>query len=254
MNINLGKIKATKTFPFLLLNNSSTEITNITLVSNNPAFEVYPSTISVLGAPDSSVSSMPMIQVTAVHGLASSGTGFKAPVMRDTNSTAAITISGDYAGSTFSVTYNMAVTPLYVSWQKFKLMYYLVGTTWTVDSTLGTDLAAYPGTTMTTDQGVAAYCGVLASTSDGCTIKGINSLAAGGANNTKVSYAAGDTVRFHAIESDCVFDETQIFEPRDQQSAETKYNISCDALGDSIILSDPADTLYPKTLTGQTMN
>ncbi|WP_157463755.1 hypothetical protein [Deinococcus pimensis] len=72
--INVGDIKNTSTYYFILANSGGTPITDIKLTSSNPAFAVSPGGIDSLGTTQD-VGIIPIVKVTAVHGASSTGLG-----------------------------------------------------------------------------------------------------------------------------------------------------------------------------------
>ncbi|OQC45367.1 MAG: hypothetical protein BWX59_01285 [Bacteroidetes bacterium ADurb.Bin028] len=69
-----GAIRGSKRFYFILKNSGDYDITNIQISSTNPAFNVFPKTISRL-EPFSTAISVPIITVEAIHGTVLEGVG-----------------------------------------------------------------------------------------------------------------------------------------------------------------------------------
>lgn len=111
--LKLGKIEGTKSFLFNLENNSTDSLTNVMVTSSNPKFTPDTIRIGTIGSPKINVTSKPLIEITAVHGIVESGTGVKTDVITTEESSTDVTISGMFAGDSFSVTYTMEVTPIY---------------------------------------------------------------------------------------------------------------------------------------------
>jgi hypothetical protein len=74
VDFNMGSLNKTSTYLFELVNTGSTDMTNISLETNNAAVTISPSIISVL-SPSNSGSVVPIIQVTVQHGLSANGIG-----------------------------------------------------------------------------------------------------------------------------------------------------------------------------------
>ena len=83
---DLGTIRNTTSFYFLLRNGGETSITNVTLSSSTGAFQVTPPSIDII-PPDAGASLLQIIKVTAVHGTAASGIGFTALMPAGSNTT-----------------------------------------------------------------------------------------------------------------------------------------------------------------------
>ena len=71
---NLGKIKASTGFYFLLYNVGAQPITRIALNINNEAFSVFPATIDSL-LPGGDVGMLPIVKISAYHGTPFDGVG-----------------------------------------------------------------------------------------------------------------------------------------------------------------------------------
>lgn len=85
-NFDLGTLKATDRFFFILSNAGGASITGVTIASSNPAFEVSPTSINEL-PPDTGATFFPIVRVTAVHGTSPSGIGFEGVMAAGSNST-----------------------------------------------------------------------------------------------------------------------------------------------------------------------
>ncbi len=111
-SFDLGTIRATDEFFFILSNAGGASITGITIVSDNPAFEVSPTAISEL-LPDTGTASItPVVRVTAVHGIPSSGLGFANPLPAGANN-AVINFNGtttDSVGASIAVALDATLT------------------------------------------------------------------------------------------------------------------------------------------------
>jgi hypothetical protein len=85
VNFDLGSIKGSTAFYFLLYNIGSTPITNVTLSTADTQFEVYPSAMDTL-IPGGDVGMLPVVKVSAIHGTALDGYGFRPLMPRGKNS------------------------------------------------------------------------------------------------------------------------------------------------------------------------
>jgi hypothetical protein len=74
VTFDLGDIKASRDFYFLLKNTGGSDITNITLESDHSMFQISPATIDTL-IPDSLFSFVAVIRISAIHGVALDGVG-----------------------------------------------------------------------------------------------------------------------------------------------------------------------------------
>lgn len=85
VNFDLGSIKGSTAFYFLLYNIGSTPITDVTLSMADTQFEVYPSAMDTL-IPGGDVGMLPVVKVSAIHGTALDGYGFRPLMPRGKNS------------------------------------------------------------------------------------------------------------------------------------------------------------------------
>jgi hypothetical protein len=111
-SFDLGAIKATDEFFFILSNAGGTSITGITIASNNPSFEVSPTQISELPPNTGAGTVTPVVRVTAVHGIATSGLGFAELLPPGTNN-AVIDFNGtttDSVGASIPVAMDVSLT------------------------------------------------------------------------------------------------------------------------------------------------
>lgn len=74
VKFNLGKIRGSSGFFFLLYNVGVTPITNVTLSIDNKAFSVFPTSIDTL-IPSSDVGMLPIVKIAAFHGTPYDGVG-----------------------------------------------------------------------------------------------------------------------------------------------------------------------------------
>lgn len=74
VRFNLGKIKGSSGFFFLLYNVGMTPITNVTLSIDNAAFSVFPTSMDTL-IPGSDVGMLPVVKIAAFHGTPFDGVG-----------------------------------------------------------------------------------------------------------------------------------------------------------------------------------
>jgi hypothetical protein len=111
-DFDLGNLRATDEFFFLLSNAGGTSITGIDISSSNPAFEVTPTQISELSPDTGSGTITPIVRVTAVHGIASTGLSFADVLPSGPNSTV-IAFNGtttDSAGASVPVSLGAGVS------------------------------------------------------------------------------------------------------------------------------------------------
>lgn len=92
IRFNLGAIKTSRNFYFILKNVGGNPITDINISSDNEKFEVSPTFISTLN-PDSLSSIIPILNVGAVHGLSLNALGFSGVMNMGINSSI-ISITG----------------------------------------------------------------------------------------------------------------------------------------------------------------
>jgi hypothetical protein len=85
VSFDLGSIKGSAAFYFLLYNIGSTPITNVTLSIADSQFEVYPSAMDTL-IPGNDVGMLPVVKVSAIHGTALDGYGFRPLMPKGINS------------------------------------------------------------------------------------------------------------------------------------------------------------------------
>jgi hypothetical protein len=106
-SFDLGDLRATADFFFLLYNTSDETITNVALTSDSAAFQVKPASMEAL-APQNGVGVLPIVRVSAVHGLDVSGIGIDDLMPKGTNE-ADITVSGTSAEGEDSLVVHLAV-------------------------------------------------------------------------------------------------------------------------------------------------
>lgn len=92
VSFDLGSIKGSTAFYFLLSNSGKCPITHVTFSADNQAFSVYPSVIDTL-SPDTKISVMPIVKVVAYHGTPCEGTGSR-PLMKKGANDVMVSISG----------------------------------------------------------------------------------------------------------------------------------------------------------------
>lgn len=93
ITFNLGKIKGSSGFFFLLYNVGMTPITNVTLSIDNPAYSVFPSSMDTL-VPGSDVGMLPVVKIAAFHGTPYDGIGTR-PLLPMGNNKFVLHISGN---------------------------------------------------------------------------------------------------------------------------------------------------------------
>lgn len=92
-SFDLGTIKASRDFYFILRNTGDFAVTGLQISSSNPSFTVSPSSIDSVN-PERTSSIMAVIRVTAVHGVALDGTGYSNSLMALGNNETTISITG----------------------------------------------------------------------------------------------------------------------------------------------------------------
>ncbi|HEY5826366.1 MAG TPA: hypothetical protein VIT44_18480 [Cyclobacteriaceae bacterium] len=91
---DLGEIKSSKEYFFLLANGGDDPIYNIKLETNTPGFEVYPKGINVLNGKKTTESTIvPLISIGIEHGEKLNGTGYADVLKMDLNKTT-LTLTG----------------------------------------------------------------------------------------------------------------------------------------------------------------
>jgi hypothetical protein len=85
VSFNLGSIKGSTAFYFLLYNIGSTPITDVNLSMTDSDFTVFPSGMDTLIS-SNDVGMLPVVKVSAIHGTALDGYGFRPLMPKGTNS------------------------------------------------------------------------------------------------------------------------------------------------------------------------
>ena len=111
-DFDMGLIKSTKSYQFILVNNSTDSLTDIVISTTNSKFSVVPAKIRSIGAPTMQIGNNVIIQVTAIHGITEGGS--YAPPITDADDTTRVTVAGKFGDSTFSVSYTIRVVPAWV--------------------------------------------------------------------------------------------------------------------------------------------
>lgn len=96
VNFDIGKLKASKSFYFILSNIGDTSLTNITIEANNPNVEVFPKSIDRL-EPAGKTGIVPLLELGIVHGNRLNGVGFQSLLPMGDN-TIELTIKGQTQG------------------------------------------------------------------------------------------------------------------------------------------------------------
>ena len=96
VSFDLGNLKASKSFYFILSNSGDTSITNITIESNNANFEVFPKSIDKL-EPAGQSNIVPLLELGVIHGNRLNGVGFQSLLPMGDN-TVKVTIKGKTIG------------------------------------------------------------------------------------------------------------------------------------------------------------
>lgn len=104
VDINFGCFFQSGTRYGQLSNNTNYELTEINITSSNPAFDISPSYIASMGAPNKSTGMTPIIRFSILHGTPLNTLGTESTMPRGAN-TSTITITGKVDGQDFSVEY-----------------------------------------------------------------------------------------------------------------------------------------------------
>ena len=110
-SFDLGEIRASRDFYFLLRNAGDNDITDISLSSSSDSFDVSPGSIASLASGED-VEFLPIIRVSAIHGIALDGYGTTDVMSMGTN-TSTVAVAGTSAaadGTTEDVTLDVALT------------------------------------------------------------------------------------------------------------------------------------------------
>lgn len=105
---DVGDVKTTTTYLFMLRNTGSIPISNIHLVTDNPSIEVSPAAIQIL-SPDGTGGLSPIIQVTVLHGSGAGHFGY-APQLAAGALAFHITATGMSTGGTVLADANISGT------------------------------------------------------------------------------------------------------------------------------------------------
>jgi hypothetical protein len=92
VEFNLGNIKGSTAFYFLLYNVGNSPITNVTLTIADTMFSLYPANIDTLD-PGTDLGILPIVKVNAFHGTSFDGVGLR-PLMRQGVNSATLRIRG----------------------------------------------------------------------------------------------------------------------------------------------------------------
>lgn len=90
---DLGTIKASRDFYFILSNTGDVSVTDVVITSLNDNFTVSPNMVDNI-YPQKSSNMIPIIRVTAKHGIALDGTGYTNSLLPMGNNTCTLQISG----------------------------------------------------------------------------------------------------------------------------------------------------------------
>lgn len=96
-SFDLGNLKASKSFYFILSNSGDTTIKDITIESNNSNFEVFPKSIDKI-EPAGKSSIMPLLELGVIHGNRLNGLGFQSLLPMGQN-TVEVVIKGKTFGT-----------------------------------------------------------------------------------------------------------------------------------------------------------
>lgn len=104
VDIDVGCLLKSGNYYFILNNNTDYELTDITINSSNPAYNVTPEAITSIGVVGKSTGITPMIRVAINHGTPLNDMGTPDALQKGTAKTE-VTISGKVNGQEFSQTY-----------------------------------------------------------------------------------------------------------------------------------------------------
>jgi hypothetical protein len=103
---DLGEQKVSQSHFFMLQNGGGTDILNVVLKTNDPAFTIAPTSIAAL--PASGASTVPILRLGVLHGVALDGVGL-APLLSPGQRTATLHIEGQSAGAAVALNADMKV-------------------------------------------------------------------------------------------------------------------------------------------------
>lgn len=112
--MDMGAIEANKGYSFIVVNNSTDTLFDVKVTSSNPKFSPTVTVLGNIGAPTQDFYIMPLINITALNGFSESRT-VRAAVMKESESSTTLTITGTFNGQPFSVSYDLKVSPKFVS-------------------------------------------------------------------------------------------------------------------------------------------
>lgn len=104
VDIDVGCLLKSGNFYFILNNNTDYELTDVSITSTNPAFNVTPETITSIGTVDKSTGITPMLRVAINHGTSLNDMSTPDALPSGTTKTV-LTISGKVDGKDFSQSY-----------------------------------------------------------------------------------------------------------------------------------------------------
>lgn len=96
VSFDLGNLKSSKSFYFMLSNAGGQAITNVTIESNNPQFEVFPKSIDKIDSAGAG-GIVPLLELGVIHGNRLNGLGFQNLLPMGDN-TVEVTIKGKTQG------------------------------------------------------------------------------------------------------------------------------------------------------------
>lgn len=104
VDIDVGCLLKSGNFYFILNNNTDYELTDVTITSTNPAFNVTPETITSIGTADKSTGITPMLRVAINHGTSLNDMSTPDALPSGTAKTEVV-ISGKVDGKEFNQSY-----------------------------------------------------------------------------------------------------------------------------------------------------
>ena len=104
VDINLGCFYQSGNNYATLNNNTEYELTDVNITSSNPSFDVSPSYIASIGAPNKNTGVTPIVRFSVLHGSPLNTLGAESTMPRGANQST-ITITGKVNGQDFKVEY-----------------------------------------------------------------------------------------------------------------------------------------------------
>lgn len=104
--ISVGDVYRSQNYYYILKNNSTVDIKNLTITSSNPNFVIQPTTIAFLGAPGNESGVVPILRLAVEHG--SSLTSYAdVPTLLPGLNTTTLSFVGENGDTLFTTTYTI---------------------------------------------------------------------------------------------------------------------------------------------------